>query len=97
MRGLSFGAGMVAAFKADTLSLSAWQIGMYGFMAIAYFVISVGFGATLEVNSFEFWFMMKIAMIAGFLNPIRSTGGSLHMVSRKGCDEVEVETQLVPG
>ena len=39
MRGLSFGQGIVAAIKADTLSLTAWQIGMYGFMAIAYFGI----------------------------------------------------------
>jgi Domain of unknown function (DUF4396) len=35
MRGLSFGPGLVAAIKADTLSLTAWQIGMYGFVAIA--------------------------------------------------------------
>lgn len=64
MRGLSFGAGIIAAVKADTLSLTAWQIGMYGFMAIAYFVV---FGTELKVNSFEFWFMMQIAMMAGFL------------------------------
>jgi hypothetical protein len=68
MRGLSFGAGIVAAVKADTLSLTAWQVGMYGFMAIAYFVIfRAGFGIKLEVNSFEFWFMMQIAMMVGFL------------------------------
>lgn len=68
MRGLSFAAGMVAAIKADTLSLTAWQIGMYAFMAIAFFAIfRAGFGVALEVNSFEFWFMMQIAMIAGFL------------------------------
>lgn len=68
MRGLSFGAGIVAAIKADTLSLTAWQVGMYGFMAIACFVIfRAGFGVTLEVNSVEFWFMMQVAMIAGFM------------------------------
>lgn len=39
MRGLSFVAGMIAAIKADTLSLTAWQIGMYGFMAFAHFAI----------------------------------------------------------
>jgi Domain of unknown function (DUF4396) len=39
MRGLSFGQGIVAAVKADTLSLTAWQVGMYGFMAFAYFFI----------------------------------------------------------
>ncbi len=41
---------------------------MYGFVAIAYFVFfNDGFGAKLEVNSFEFWFMMQIAMMVGFV------------------------------
>jgi hypothetical protein len=34
MRNLSLGQGIFAAIKADTLSLTAWQIGMYGFMAL---------------------------------------------------------------
>jgi hypothetical protein len=67
MRGLSFGQGILAAIKADTLSLTAWQIGMYGFMAIAYFVIfRDGFGLKLETDTPEFWFMMQIAMFFGF-------------------------------
>lgn len=67
MRGLSVGQGLVAAVKADTLSLTAWQFGMYGFMAIAYFVIfRIGFGVTLEPDRPAFWFMMQIAMICGF-------------------------------
>jgi hypothetical protein len=67
MRGLSVGRGILAAMKADTLSLTAWQIGMYGYMAIAYFLIfQQGFGTKLEVNSFGFWFMMQIAMFFGF-------------------------------
>jgi hypothetical protein len=68
MRGLSLGRGLIAAIKADTLSLTAWQIGMYGFMAIANFLIfQAAFGTRLQVDSFEFWFMMQIAMVAGFL------------------------------
>ena len=68
MRGLSLGQGLIAAIKADTVSITLWQIGMCGFMAIAYFVIfGVGFGTKLEVDSFEFWFMMQIAMMIGFL------------------------------
>jgi Domain of unknown function (DUF4396) len=68
MRGLSFRAGIVAAVKADTLSLTAWQIGMYGFMAVAYFAIfRAGFGVTLKTDTVEFWFMMQIAMLFGFL------------------------------
>ena len=68
MRGLSFWPGIAAAIKADTLSLTAWQVGMYGFMAFAYFYIfrSV-IGVTLRVDTVEFWFMMQIAMIFGFL------------------------------
>lgn len=68
MRGLSFWGGLLAAVKADTLSLTAWQIGMYGFMAVAYFgIFRYGFGLRLQTNSFEFWFMMQIAMICGFV------------------------------
>jgi len=68
MRGLSLGPGLVAAIKADTLSLTAWQIGMYGFMAVAFFAIfRAGLGVDLRTNSFEFWFMMQIAMLFGFV------------------------------
>jgi hypothetical protein len=64
----SVGEGLTRALKADALSLSAWQIGMYGFMALAQFVIFRSlFHARLEVNSAEFWFMMQIAMLAGFV------------------------------
>ena len=67
MRGLSFGDGIVAALKADTLSLTAWQIGMYGFMAFAQFYLFRHLlGVPLKVNTPEFWFVMQIAMLAGF-------------------------------
>jgi hypothetical protein len=68
MRGLSPEQGLVQAFKADTLSLTAWQVGMYGFMAVAHFwIFSSLLGTRLEVASFEFWFMMQIAMLCGFI------------------------------
>lgn len=67
MRGLSLGPGLVAALKADALSLTAWQIGMYGFMAWAHFWL---FGSLLHVrvdaHTPEFWFMMQFGMLAGF-------------------------------
>jgi hypothetical protein len=67
MRGLSPGEGLAQAVKADALSLTAWQIGMYGFMAIAQFLLfRRELGIPLQVASFEFWFMMQIAMLAGF-------------------------------
>jgi hypothetical protein len=64
MKGLSPKAGLIAALKADALSLTAWQVGMYGWMAIVTFVI---FGHELEKTDPLFWLMMQIAMLAGFL------------------------------
>ncbi|HEX4534765.1 MAG TPA: DUF4396 domain-containing protein [Rhizomicrobium sp.] len=64
MRGLRPREALIEALKADTLSLIAWQVGMYGLMAIAQFGIFRG--APLSAATPEFWFMMQIAMIAGF-------------------------------
>jgi hypothetical protein len=63
MRGLSFKSGIIEAIKADSLSLTSWQVGMYGWMAIATFLL---FGRELEKTDPVFWFMMQIAMLAGF-------------------------------
>jgi hypothetical protein len=63
MRGLKPTAGIIAAAKADTLSLTAWQLGMYGWMAVVHFTI---FGEIPKTNP-VFWFMMQIAMLAGFV------------------------------
>ncbi len=65
MRKLSTGQGVLAALKADALSLSAWQLGMYGWMAMATFVV---FGTELEKTDPVFWFMMQIAMLFGLLS-----------------------------
>lgn len=64
MRNLGLVEGLKAAVKADTASLIAWQVGMYGWMAIATFAI---FDRELEKTTPVFWFMMQIAMGAGFL------------------------------
>ena len=64
MRKLPFGKGVVQALKADTLSLTAWQVGMYGWMAIVRFGI---FGTEISKTNPTFWFMMQIAMGFGFL------------------------------
>lgn len=65
MRGLSFFPGVWAAIKADTLSITAWQIGMYAWMALTYFVSFPG--PHLHPNKPQYWFMMQISMIVGFL------------------------------
>lgn len=67
MRDITVARGTYEAVKADALSLTSWQVGMYGFMAFAHFVIFGRIlGVPLEVNSAEFWFMMQIAMLCGF-------------------------------
>ncbi|HEX3852458.1 MAG TPA: DUF4396 domain-containing protein [Polyangiaceae bacterium] len=63
MRDLSPADALKQALKADTLSLISWQVGMYGWMAIATFAI---FSRKLPQNSALFWFMMQIAMCVGF-------------------------------
>jgi hypothetical protein len=67
MRKISAGEALVQALKADVLSLTAWQVGMYGFMAIAQFVMFRDWlGTRLRVPTPEFWFVMQLAMLAGF-------------------------------
>jgi hypothetical protein len=63
MRQLSVTDGLKQAVKADTLSITAWQVGMYGWMAIVTFVL---FGHELPKTEPVFWFMMQLAMFAGF-------------------------------
>ena len=68
MRNLGVAAGIWAAVKADTLSLTAWQVGMYGFMAFAYFYLFGNLlGVRLETDTVEFWFTMQVAMVCGFV------------------------------
>ncbi|MGI8962168.1 MAG: DUF4396 domain-containing protein [Bryobacteraceae bacterium] len=64
MKNLPPGEGLWAAIKADTLSLTAWQVGMYGWMAVSVFLI---FGHEIPKTSPVFWFMMQIAMLVGFV------------------------------
>ena len=68
MRHLAPGKGLVAAIKADTLGLTAWQVGMYGCVAVMKFwVFDHVLKAPLETNSVEFWFVMQVAMMCGFV------------------------------
>ena len=55
--------GLRDAIEADALSLTAWQIGMYGWMAFVTFVV---FHHELRPSSVVFWFMMQLGMFAGF-------------------------------
>jgi hypothetical protein len=65
MRGLSFRKGIVAAAKADILSLSAFEVGLFGWMALMAFVF---FPAPHHIHPDTpvYWFLMQLGMIIGF-------------------------------
>ena len=67
MRDLSVRDGILQALKADAASITAWQVGMYGFMAFAqFFLFKTAFGGEAQVDTTEFWFAMQLAMLCGF-------------------------------
>jgi hypothetical protein len=76
MRGLSFGKGVAAAAKADTISIAMFEVGMFGWMAITYFVLFPG--PHLEPGMAVFWFMMQIAMIIGSLTAMPANAWLIH-------------------
>ncbi|MBT9386550.1 DUF4396 domain-containing protein [Pseudooceanicola sp. CBS1P-1] len=68
MRDITVRQALVDALKADAASLIAWQVGMYGFMAVAHFwLFPQVLGQPLTPLSAEFWFAMQIAMLCGFV------------------------------
>lgn len=65
MRGLGLRKGIIAAAKADILSLTAFEVGLFGWMALTSLVF---FPAPhLHTDSPVYWFMMQIGMCLGFL------------------------------
>jgi hypothetical protein len=51
------------AVKADTLALTAFEIGLFAWMAVVYFL----FVPRPELTSASYWFMMQIGMVLGFI------------------------------
>lgn len=64
MRKLQPGRGIVEAAKADTLSLLAFEVGLFGWMTLMRFVL---FDPPLRPDQAEYWFMMQVGMAIGFL------------------------------
>jgi hypothetical protein len=62
MRGLGVRDGILAAMKADTLSLTAFELGLFGWMALSAFL----FHPSLHPDHVAFWFMMQVGMLVGF-------------------------------
>jgi hypothetical protein len=68
MSDLSSGQAIAAAIKADTLSILTFQVGMYLWMALVYFVLFPS--PHLEPNRPAYWLMMQIAMICGYVTAL---------------------------
>lgn len=64
MRGLGPRQGIIAAVKADVLSLTAFEVGLFGWMALMAFVFFPD--PHLQPNSPVYWFLMQIGMVIGF-------------------------------
>ena len=63
MRDLSPGAGLRAAVRADTLSIVAFQIGLFAGMAAYQLLI---FQPPLAKTTASYWFLMQVSMVIGF-------------------------------
>ena len=61
MRGLGLAEGLREAIKIDTLSLVAFEIGMFAWMAVRAWMFP-----NLHPTQWTYWFMMQIAMVLGF-------------------------------
>jgi hypothetical protein len=64
MRNLSPAQGLIAAIKADTLSILTFEIGLFAWMALTYFVFFPQ--PHLEPTEPSYWLMMQIGMVLGF-------------------------------
>src|ERR1700733_757733 len=65
MRGLGLADGLTAAAKADVISLTAFEIGLFGWMAVMAFVLFPS-PHQLMPNSAAFWLFMQVGMMIGF-------------------------------
>jgi hypothetical protein len=63
MRRISRRVALLEAIKADTLALTAFEIGLFAWMAVIYFQ----FVPRPELTSPTYWFMMQIGMVLGFI------------------------------
>ncbi len=65
MRGLGVKDGLIAAAKADFISLTAFEFGLFGWMAVMTYVL---FRAPhhLMPSSAAFWLLMQVGMMIGF-------------------------------
>ena len=65
MRGLGVKDGLIAATKADFISLTAFEVGLFGWMAVMTYVLFPA-PQNLLPSSAAFWLLMQVGMMIGF-------------------------------
>lgn len=65
MRGQHGWEGIKAALKADTLSLLAFEVGLFGWMLLTRFVFFAN--EPLRPDQAAYWLMMQVGMVIGYL------------------------------
>jgi hypothetical protein len=70
MRRISRREALIEAIKADTLALTAFEIGLFAWMAFIYFQ----FVPRSELTSPTYWFVMQIGMVLGFIASFPANG-----------------------
>jgi hypothetical protein len=65
MRGLGLWEGLKAAARADFISLTCFEIGLFGWMALMTFVFFPAPNLLMPTSA-AFWFLMQIGMIVGY-------------------------------
>ena len=68
MRGLGLRDGLKAAAKADVLSLTAFEVGLFGWMALMVFVFFPE--PHLHPDTAAYWFLMQVGMVIGFFTAV---------------------------
>ncbi|MGH7195640.1 MAG: DUF4396 domain-containing protein [Candidatus Saccharimonadales bacterium] len=81
MSSLGLRKGIIQAAKADILSLTAFEVGLFGWMALMFFVFFPQHH--LMPSSPTYWFLMQIGMIAGFFTAYPMN----HWLIKKGIKE----------
>jgi hypothetical protein len=86
MRGLGVKDGLIAAAKADCISLTAFEVGLFGWMAVMAFVL---FPAPhhLMPSTAAFWLLMQVGMMIGYFT---SWPANVWLIKRgiTGCGEL---------
>jgi hypothetical protein len=67
-RHLTTGQALIAAIKSDTLTVTSFEIGMFSWMALVFFVFFPH--PHLKPTEASYWFMMQIAMVCGFITSL---------------------------